>query len=144
MEPVKLKYVKKIRGMADSVLLNLPLARINPNAVSGASVLASLLFILTLDYPAIAFFFIIATLLLDLLDGAIARKYGMASEEGYMADAMSDRLSEGIMFIPFFMPWFYLFAINAALTILSFAAKRHIILPLRHVFMVYYFFLAVI
>jgi phosphatidylglycerophosphate synthase len=134
----KLKYVRKTREAIDSFLC-LPLPNINPNIISGLSVLTSLFFILALKYSsALAFIFIIITILLDWFDGLIAKKYKKCSEEGYIVDVTSDRLSEGIIFAPFFIPWFYLFVLNNILTIFSFTKNRHIILPIRHVFLIYF------
>ncbi len=137
----KLTCVKKIREMTDRVFLKMPLPKINPNTVSGISVLTSLIFVLVLKYSLVlSIILLAATILLDWLDGLIAKKHNLCSEEGCMADIASDRLSEGIIFIPFFMPWFYLFALNNILAYLSFARRRHIILPLRHVFLLYLLF----
>jgi len=137
----KLKWVRRIREATDRAFLKLPLPNIKPNIISGLSILTSMLFILVLKYSLIlAFILIIATLLLDWLDGLVAKKRNSCSEEGYMVDVVSDRLSEGIMLIPFFVPWFYLFALNSILTLLSFAKSRHIIIPLRHLFLVYFLF----
>jgi len=55
-----------------------------------------------------------------------------------MVDVVSDRLSEGIIFVPFFVPWFFLFSLNNILAIFSFTRKKHIILPLRHIFIIYF------
>jgi hypothetical protein len=54
---------------------------------------------------------------------------------------MSDRLSEGIMFSVLFFPWFFLFTINCLLTMRAVVKKKHVIIPLRHIFLVYYAFL---
>lgn len=137
----KLKYVRKIREITDYIFLKLPLPKVNPNIISGLSILTSLLFILSLKYSLIlAFVLIISTLLFDWFDGLIAKKYSLCSDEGYIVDVTSDRLSEGIMFIPFFIPWFYLFVLNSILTVFSFAKNKHIIIPLRHIFAIYFFF----
>lgn len=134
----KLKIVEKIREKTDYIFLKLPLPKINPNIISGFSILTSLVFILVLSYPWLAFIFIIITIMLDWFDGLIAKKHHTVSEQGYMVDLTADRLSEGIMFIPFFMPCFFLFALNNVLTLIGFTKKTHIILPLRHLFLVYF------
>jgi hypothetical protein len=51
---------------------------------------------------------------------------------------MADRLSEAIVCIPFFVPWFYLFVLNAGLTVLSAVKKKHIVLPVRQVLMLWF------
>jgi len=74
VEHGKLKYVRKIRGVTDYFFLKMPLPNINPNIISGLSILTSLLFILTLKYSLVlAFIFIILTLLFDWFDGLIAK-----------------------------------------------------------------------
>jgi phosphatidylglycerophosphate synthase len=104
--------------------------------------MTSILFLLTAkSYPLIAMAFLILTLILDWLDGVIARKFGTASYEGYLTDVASDRFSEGIIFLGFFFPWFYLFCLNCALSLVSVKMRRHLILPLRHAFLVFYAFL---
>ncbi len=136
----KLIVVEKLRKFADAAIIDLPLPKINPNFVSGLSVLAAITFVLSLRFSyAIAFAALVINLLLDLFDGVIAKKYGLESEKGYMVDVFADRLSEGIIFIPFFAPWFYLFALNNALSMYSFVSYKHVILPLRHVFLAYFF-----
>jgi len=138
--------VKKLRAMTDYFMLRLPLPKINPNIVSGMSIITSLGFVLSLSLSEnliISFAFLAATLLLDWLDGLIAKKHNLVSEEGYMVDVVSDRLSEGIIFVPFFVPWFFLFSLNNILAIFSFTRKKHIILPLRHIFIIYFFFVVI-
>lgn len=144
MEPVRLRFVKKTKEFLDSIFLKLPLPKVNPNAVSGLSIVTSIFFVLALDYPFLAFAIMLITFLLDGLDGLVARKYKLASEKGYMVDVFSDRLSEGIIFTPFFVPWFYLFTLNAILTVLGYARGKHRLIPLRPFFMLYFFFFYVI
>ncbi len=133
----KLGFVKRVRDITDELLLQLPLPKTNPNRISGLSLVTSVLFILTLDQPALSLSFLFLTLLLDWLDGLVAKKHGLCCEEGYMVDVTSDRLSEGIMFSAFFFPWFPLFALNTLLTLLSFKKNTHIAIPLRHIFFLY-------
>jgi len=138
----KLRLVRKARAMVDHVLLRPPLPRVNPDVLSGLSIITSLVFTLALRYSSVAaLVLIIVTLLLDWFDGLIAQKHNLFSEEGYIVDLASDRLSEGIMFIPFFFPWFYLFLVNAILTVFSFTKKKHVILPLRQAFLVVFLIL---
>ena len=131
--------MKKIRKGIDAMGMRLPLPNVHPNTMSGLSVIASMLFLLLTGVStAIALIFLTAALILDWFDGIIARKFGKTSEEGYIVDVASDRFSEGLMFTAFFYPWFYLFTLNCILAILSVKRKRHFILPLRHVFLVFY------
>jgi phosphatidylserine synthase len=137
----KLESAKRLREVTDLFYRMIPLPNVDPNLVSGLSVVTSLLFILALGYsPMLAFILIILTLQLDYFDGLIAKKYGRCSEEGYIVDVACDRISEGLMFAPFFVPWFPLFALNTVPTVFGFAKNKHVILPLRHIFLAYYFF----
>jgi phosphatidylglycerophosphate synthase len=133
--------VNKARNVIDRAGMIAPLPNINPNVLTGMSVVTSLLFILCLKYPLMALAFLVATLLLDWLDGVTARKFSRATENGYLADVAGDRFSEGLIFMVFFFPWFYLFSLNCLLSLISVKRKRHLILPLRHVFLVFYVFL---
>jgi phosphatidylglycerophosphate synthase len=132
-----MKAVQRFRMVTDYWLLKLPLPNINPNLVSALSVATSVLFLISLKYSlALGILMVFVTLMLDWVDGLIAKKHGRTSNQGYVIDIVCDRYSEAIMFIPFFWPWFYLFALNTLLTYYSFMRNKHIILPLRHVFLV--------
>lgn len=131
----------------DRIGLALPLPNVNPNAVSGLSVITSMLTALFVySGPPLHFlviFFLILTIVLDWFDGLIAKKFQRTTEEGYIVDVTSDRLSEGIIFSVFFFPWFFLFVINCLLTMRSFVKGRHVIIPLRHIFLIYYIFMMI-
>jgi|SRR3989344_678086 len=142
--PIKLNFVKRFREIIDAPILLLPLPNINPNIISGLSVITSILFLLFLKKPIIAFIFLLFTLIFDWIDGIIARKYNSTSDEGYIVDVICDRISESLMFIPFFIPWFILFALNSLLLMISIRIGKHISLPLRHAFLIYYLVIYVI
>ncbi|MCX6817969.1 MAG: CDP-alcohol phosphatidyltransferase family protein [Candidatus Aenigmarchaeota archaeon] len=131
-----------MRNGIDKIGMVMPLPNVSPNALSGLSIVFSLLFVLTLGQPFVALALLACVLLLDWLDGMVARKYGKTSDEGYIVDVASDRLSEAVVFLPFFFPWFFLFSFNCILVLLAVKRNIHIILPLRHVFLVFYAFLA--
>ena len=136
-ENSKFGFVKKIRKTLDRIGLFLPLPNVEPSILSGLSVILSLGFLLVFRaFPPFSLLFLLSVLILDWLDGLVARKFGRASEEGYFVDLTSDRLSEGIIFA-MFPPWFCLFTINCILSIVSVVKKRHVILPLRHLFLLY-------
>ncbi len=133
----KFGFVRKLRKEVDKVGLALPLPNVHPNVISGFSIMTSLAFLAIFRFSVVlSLLFLIITLVLDWFDGLIAKKFERGSEEGYLADIMSDRLSEGIMFVIFF-PWFCLFVVNCMFSIISVAKKKHVILPLRHVFVIY-------
>jgi phosphatidylglycerophosphate synthase len=128
--------------MVDRIGLALPLPNINPNVISGFSIITSLMFLLSMRFSVfLSLLFLAVTLLLDWFDGLISRKLGLVSEDGYLVDLASDRFSEGIIFVAFFFPWFYLFLANCILSIIAVTRRRHLMLPLRHVFLIFYAFL---
>jgi len=131
-----------MRNGIDKIGVVMPLPNVSPNALSGLSIVFSLLFVLTLGRPFVALALLACILMFDWLDGMVARKYNKTSEEGYLIDVASDRLSEAVVFLPFFFPWFFLFSFNCILALLAVKRSKHIILPLRHVFLVFYAFLA--
>ena len=136
----KLKIVKDMRKGVDDYLIKLPFPKINPDYVSAATILTTILFLVLHSYsPILACLMGVITLLLDWADGTIARKYKMESEHGYIVDLIIDRVSEGIMLVIFFTPWFYIFIINNIMAIWSYKEKKHVVLPLRLIFLGYYF-----
>lgn len=131
--------MKRVRAATDRLGASLPLPNVSPNAVSGLSIITSILFMIFSRFSfGLAVLFLLSTLALDWFDGLIARKFNRSTEEGYLADIASDRFSEGIIFVMFFFPWFYLFILNCVLSMVSVARKSHFILPLRHVFLILY------
>ncbi|MEM5771443.1 MAG: CDP-alcohol phosphatidyltransferase family protein [Candidatus Aenigmatarchaeota archaeon] len=136
----KLKISKDLIKLREFLFSGLYLPKVNPNLISSFTVILSIIFILIFDFHRfIAAILLILILILDALDGEIARRYKLNNKEGYIIDVTCDRLSEALIFFPFFFPWFFLFAFNLFLTILSFNKKIHIILPLRHLFLIYFF-----
>jgi len=89
----------------------------------------------------LALIFLLLMLALDLLDYSITEKYFLHSNSRHIRDQMVDRLSEGIIFIQFFNPWFFLFTINCVLTMLGYIKGKNISMPLK-VFFVAYFIIA--
>ena len=141
----KSEYVKRLRAITDSIPLQLPLPRVNPSLVSALSIVTSLAFILVLKHsPVVAWSLVVITLLLDWLDGLIAKKYELCSREGYLVDLIADRISEAILFIPYLVPWFCLFILNSILTLFGIAKRKQIILPLRAAFIVAFVFLELV
>lgn len=136
----KMDWVLNLRSFIDKYPLMLPLPKIHPNSVSAMSVICSIVFIILVQksYLVVALIVLLVILLLDWMDGLIAKKFGLQSKEGYICDVTADRLSEGIIFLFFFNPWFFLFTLNTLLTLFSFKRKIHLILPLRHIFTIFF------
>ncbi|OIO44368.1 MAG: hypothetical protein AUJ41_03170 [Candidatus Pacebacteria bacterium CG1_02_43_31] len=79
-------------------------------------------------------------LILDWMDGAVARKFNLDTKEGWMIDVFIDRLSEGFMFAAHLSTtlgtWFFaLYIINTILSIYSIKSGKHLIMPLRFVWL---------
>jgi phosphatidylglycerophosphate synthase len=139
MDKPKRSFLGKFsQNFIQKITKNLYLPKINPNKISALSVIFSILFIIFFNYSRIvSLFVLLLVLLFDFLDGAIAKRYYKEKIDGYIIDVTCDRISEGIIFSIFFFPWFFLFSINLWLTIWSFYSKKHIVLPLRHIFIFY-------
>jgi len=137
--PPKIGFIAKSREVIDFWLLRLPWPNIEPNLISYLALPASLAFILVWPVNKLAALIILmVVLILDWLDGLVAKKFGKASEKGWVIDVVTDRLSEGIIFAYFFHPWFYFFLLNILLTLFSYKFKKFsLILPLRHLFFLY-------
>lgn len=142
MENVKkLKYVVVFRKFTDEIILKAPLPKIHPDIVSALSLIFSVFFCFSTNL-IYQISILIIVLLLDWLDGLISKKYQYRKneaekEKGWMVDVFVDRLSEGIISIIYFMPFFFLFALNCVLSLWSYKSKKHFILPVRQVLLLY-------
>ena len=79
-------------------------------------------------------------LILDWMDGAVARKYNLVGREGWMIDVFVDRLSEGfifaaLLFTPIAVVFFAIYILNILLSMYSVKSGKHLILPLRFVWL---------
>lgn len=145
MENVKkLKYVVAFRRFTDEIIeiiLKVPLPQIHPDVISALSLILSVFFVF---YNNVLYQILILAivLILDWLDGLVAKKYQyrkseIEKERGWMVDVFTDRLSEGIISIIYFMPFFPLFSLNCFLSLWSYKSKKHFILPVRQVLFLY-------
>lgn len=140
-DPVKMDFSLKMRKPIDRFLRSLNIPKVDPNKISGSSLVLSVFFPISMVYSRfLAILILFLVLVLDYLDGFIAREYGLDDQEGYIVDVAVDRVSEGLIFLSVINPWFFFFALNNLLTIVSFKNKRHVILPLRHFFLVFLIF----
>ena len=115
--------------------------KIRPDTISALFLVLSIFFVF---YNNILYQILMLTivLLLDRLDDSIAKKYQYGTnraekEKRWMVGAFSDRLSEGIVSIIYFMPFFFLFSLNCFLSLWSYKSKKHFILPVRQILLVY-------
>ncbi len=82
-------------------------------------------------------------MLLDALDGIVARTQSQtSSEEGWMVDVSVDRVSEAVICLALSRIFILLTIINMGLALLSCCLKKHAIIPLRQatlvIFIAYY------
>jgi len=76
-------------------------------------------------------------LLLDALDGIVARaKSQTSSEDGWMVDISVDRISEAVISLALSRVFILLTILNMGLALLSYQHKKHAIIPLRHAILV--------
>jgi len=116
------------------------LPNIRPAYYDVAAILLSLLFFVIT--PAwLRILILVLILLTDWLDGATARRYTVLRKEGYLMDVMTDRASEGLIFVStigtmlgkvFFLLWM----LNLILGFYSLVSKKHAALPLRIVYLI--------
>ena len=77
------------------VIKALTLARIHPNALSLSQIpLGFVVAMLIVPFPRLALGLFIATLILDFVDGQLARARGLASDYGALLDQVSDHVRE--------------------------------------------------
>ena len=109
--------------------------QVNANMISGLSLACSPVAYLLLSERAIAASIItlFLILLLDLLDGIVARAKGQtSSNDGWIVDVSVDRISEAIICLALSRVFILLTILNMGLALLSCHYKKHAIIPLRH------------
>jgi len=129
------KAFSAFRMILKPVLTRFPLLRqVKANMISGLSLVCSPIAYLLLSERAIAASIIVLflILLLDALDGMIARATSQtSSEDGWMVDVSVDRLSEAVICLALSRVFILLTIINMGLALLSYHYKKHAIMPLR-------------
>jgi phosphatidylglycerophosphate synthase len=146
MHPQRPHILAKFRQYTDYWPSKLPLPKVDPNFISFLSCIFSLFFLIIwqTDFPQkipISFTCLIFSLMLDWLDGLIARKHKIASEKGWLMDTASDRLSEIFILLSFpFFPWLYLVFWNILLSFISYLTKKQFTMHLRLFFLIYFVF----
>lgn len=132
----KLGWVTIFRKYLDKLAF-FPLPKINPTLVSIASVVAVALIYINPGSRWLVFSFIFLSIILDWLDGLIARRYGLDSRQGYQIDGICDRASELVLSSVFFFPWFYLALVNIFLMYISWRTDIHFVISLRLFFLLF-------
>ena len=121
---------------------------IDPNKISGLSVLLSfpVAYFILKNMFLLAASVLFLILILDLLDGAIARGRKINSYQGQIVDWAADRISEAIIFMPLFT--YYKFSILLVILniLVNFAVikKKLVVIPLRHLLLIWLIYVVLV
>jgi len=130
------KAFSAFRMILKPVLTRFPLLRqVDANMISGLGLVFTPIAYMLLSERAIAasIIAIFLILLLDALDGIVARAKGQtSSEDGWMVDISVDRISEAVISLALSRVFILLTILNMGLALLSYRYKKHAIIPLRH------------
>lgn len=132
------KVKDNVKGFGKRQIHRIPMPPYHHALLSLSLISALFAFIFFSRSPKLALIFLILMLAFDLLDYIITEKYFLHSNSRAIRDNMADRISEGILFIQFFNPWFFLFTINCILTLVGYIKRRNLSIPLK-IFFVFYF-----
>lgn len=139
--PKKYDWMIRFRTWLDSfVIEGVPLPNINPDLVSAFSVFMVAVAFSYHNNLWWVFIFIFVSLILDWLDGVIARKYNRATSHGYWVDMICDRLVELMIAIYSPLFWLPLFTLNIILTFVNLKTKVNLMLPIRAAFLIFLLF----
>jgi phosphatidylglycerophosphate synthase len=129
------KAFSAFRMIQKPVLTRFPILRqVDANMISGLSLALTPIAYLLLSERAIiaSIVTIFLVLLLDALDGIVARAKGQtSSEEGWIVDVSVDRISEAIICLALSRVFILLTILNMSLALLSCHYEKHAIIPLR-------------
>ena len=144
MTPKENIFRTKFRKPIDNLVIKLPFPKINPDYISYSTLVTTIISVYFFKKENLELFclFLGITLLLDWIDGTIARKYDLESRRGWILDKVIDRISEFILFA-FIWPIGLIFVILEIFIIyLSYNKKYPLFLmfmpPLRFVLLLVY------
>lgn len=138
--PVRRTVTRPYRALFSAVEKRVYLPDISPSYYHAFAIAASILFIYA-QAPWLKILILGLVLFSDWLDGATARRYHKCCRAGYMTDVVTDRLSEGFIFVSiagttlgqvFFLLWFA----NLILAYYSVHTNKHTSLPLRCIYLI--------
>ena len=136
----------KLRKPIDDFIVKIPFPRINPDYISFFTLITTIISVYFFLNGKLWVFwiFLLLTLLLDWLDGTIARKYKMESIKGWWLDKIIDRISEIIIFSFVWLPGSLFIPIGLLIMYLSYKNKFPLLLmfmpQLRFILLAVYFF----
>jgi phosphatidylglycerophosphate synthase len=144
MNPKENIFRTKFRKPIDDLIVKIPFPRINPDYISYSTLITTIISVYFFKKNNLGLFclFLGLTLLLDWMDGTIARKYHLESKKGWILDKTIDRISEIILFT-FIWPLGLIFVpLEILIMYLSYNRKFPIFLmfipPLRLVLLLIY------
>jgi phosphatidylglycerophosphate synthase len=144
MNPKENIFRIKLRTPIDKWVVKLPFPKINPDYISYSTLVTTIISVYFFKKNSLGLFclFLGITLLLDWLDGTIARKYNLESKRGWILDKVIDRISEIILFA-FIWPIGLIFVpLEILIMYLSYNRKYPLVLmflpPLRFFLLVVY------
>jgi hypothetical protein len=129
-----LQVFSAFRTAIKPVLTRFPaLKRVNANMVSGLSLACSpIVYLLIADRVILASVItLFVVLLLDVVDGTVARATGQTCEDGWMVDVSVDRVSEAVISLALSRIFILFTIINMGLALLSCHYRKHAIIPFR-------------
>lgn len=131
--PARLPLFSHARAIYEKATSLIPAPRADPNIFSALSIVSSIVFLVLFERVGNSARAAVLALVLffDFLDGLVARKRKIASETGYKIDVFSDRISEALVTLPLFFPWFLISSLNSLVCILGIWKGKHIVFPLR-------------
>ena len=135
-----LKVSSAFKMILKPVLTRFPLLRrVNANMISGLGLACSPIAYLLISERAIlaSIIALFLVMLLDALDGIVARAKGeTSSEDGWMVDVAVDRVSEAVISLALSRIFILLTILNMGLALLSYRYRKHAIIPLRQAILV--------
>ena len=138
--PEKYYWMVRFRKWADSFVMDLKLPNINPDIVSYMSVFLMVVAFINPKDDLWIFVFVLGAMLLDWLDGVIARMHNRVTRRGYWIDMICDRISEAIIAVYSPLLWLPLFLVNIFLTLLQLKSRVQFVLPIRLTFLIFLIF----
>jgi phosphatidylglycerophosphate synthase len=115
------------------------LKHVDANMISGLSLaLSPIVYLLIAERAILASIIaLFVVILLDALDGIVARAKGQtSSNDGWVVDVSVDRVSEAVISLALSRIFILFTILNIGLALLSCHYKKHAIIPLRHAILV--------
>lgn len=139
--PKRSKLAKIYRDVLDKYENRLVFPVKDPNFYQFISIFLSTVFLFK---PGIVLGIVLLTIILisDWMDGAVARKYGLTSREGWMIDVVIDRLSEALIFVGYLGTvvgkiFFGAYLLNIVLSFYAVRTGKHLLIATRFFYLIY-------